>query len=121
MARTTVARGALDGTLEAEYRTLARSIAQHRDRADRLQALADHARGQADRDEHALRELARVLGLDPQMCLEALDERLKGQRLLEIAIDVLTDSRGGEQPVHYKEWYALLRHAGYSVAGKDPL
>lgn len=108
-------------TLQAEYRALAASVAQQRERAERLQQLADHARSQAQRDEEALTDLARILGLDPQTCLEQLDERLRGQRLAEIAVNVLTEAHGAGHPTHYKEWYGLLRAAGFSVAGKDPV
>lgn len=114
-------RAPVNETLLAEYRALAASVATQRERAEQLQRLAEHARSQAQRDEEALVELARVLGLDPQMCLEELDERLRGQRLAEIAVRVLVKAEGRGNPVHYKQWYGLLRTAGYTVAGKDPL
>lgn len=110
-----------DEAMRAEYRALAASIAQQRERAERLQDLADQARAQADHDERALAGLAGVLGLGPQMCLEALDERLRGQRLQEIAVRVLAEHRAPGESMHYKEWYGLLREAGYSVGGKEPL
>jgi hypothetical protein len=111
----------LDAAVYAEYRALAASLAQQRERAERLQQLADHARAQAERDEQALIGLAQVLGLDPQMCLESLDQRLRGQRLQEIAIQILAERQPVGEAVHYKEWYGLIRAAGYSVGGKDPL
>jgi hypothetical protein len=110
-----------DDAMRGEYRALVASIAQQRERAERLQALADHARAQAESDEQALIGLAQVLGLDPQMCLDELDERLRGQRLQEIAVQVLAEQHTAGEPVHYKEWYGLLRRAGYAVGGKDPL
>jgi hypothetical protein len=113
--------GEIDETLRRECRELATAIAKGRERAERLQELADRAREQADRDEHALRELRRTLALDPQLSLEHLDERLRGQRLQEIAVQVLAESHPAGQPVHYREWYSLLRTAGYTVAGKDPV
>jgi hypothetical protein len=110
-----------DDAVRAEYRVLAANVAQQRERAERLQALADHARSQADRDEQALLGLAQVLGLDPQLCLDGLDERLRGTRLQEIAVRVLAAHHDPGEPVHYRAWYGLLRSAGYSVGGKDPL
>jgi hypothetical protein len=110
-----------DEAIRAEYRALAASIAQQRERAERLQDLADRARSQAEHDEQSLVGLASVLGLGPQMCLEQLDERLRGQRLQEIAVQVLAKHRAPGESVHYKQWYGLLREAGYSVGGKDPL
>ena len=112
---------AFDEAVQAEYRALAASLAQQRERAERLQELADHTRAQAERDEQALISLARVLGLDPQMCIEQLDERLRGQRLQEIAVRILAEHHEVGQPFHYKQWYGLLRSAGYSVGGKEPL
>ncbi len=110
-----------DEALRAEYRALAASVARHREQAERLQALADHARAQAERDEQALIGLAQVLGLDPQMVIEQVDERLRGARLQEIAVRVLADRQQPGEAIHYKQWYGLLRAAGYAVGGKDPL
>jgi hypothetical protein len=110
-----------DAALQAEYRVLAASVAQHREQAERLQALADHARAQAGRDEQTLIGLAQILGLDPQMVIEQLDERLRGARLQEIAVRVLADHHQPGEAVHYKQWYGLLRAAGFTVGGKDPL
>lgn len=110
-----------DAALEAEYRALAASVAQHREQAERLQALADHARAQAERDEQALVGLAQVFGLDSQMAIEQFDDRLRGARLQEIAVRVLADHQRPGEAIHYKQWYGLLRAAGYAVGGKDPL
>jgi hypothetical protein len=111
----------IDPELRAEYQSLARSIADQRERAERLQLLADQARENAERQTHALRDLAELLGLEPQMCLDQLDERLRGRRLQEIAVQVLAESVGPGEPVHYRQWYGLLRDSGYAVGGQDPL
>jgi hypothetical protein len=107
--------------MRAEYRALAASIAQQRERAERLQDLADQARAHAEHDERALAGLASLLGLEPQMCMDQLDERLRGQRLQEIAVQELAKHRAPGEAVHYRQWYGLLRDAGYFVGGKDPL
>jgi hypothetical protein len=104
-----------------EYRELARSIGEQRERAERLRALADQATAQAEEQEHALRDLGELLGIDPQLRLEELDVRLRGQRLQEIAVRVLSERHPAGEPIHYKQWYALLREAGYAVGGKEPL
>jgi hypothetical protein len=103
-----------------EYRSLAANVSEQRERAERLQGLADDARAQAESQEAALRDLGELVGIDPQMRLEHLDSRLGGQRLQEIAIQVLAEQNPGGDPIHYKEWYRLLREAGYVVGGKDP-
>jgi hypothetical protein len=110
-----------DQPLLTEYRALARSIAEQRERAERLRGLADQATAHADEQERALRELGELLGLDPQLRIEQLDARLRGQRLQEIAVRVLCERHPEDEPIHYKRWYALLREAGYAVGGKDPL
>lgn len=104
-----------------EYRALARSIAEQRERAERLRGLADQAGAHADEQERSLRELAELLGIDPQLRLEEFDVRLRGQRLQEIAVRVLSERHPEGEPIHYKQWYALLREAGYAIGGKDPL
>lgn len=104
-----------------EYRELAYSIAAQRERAERLRGLADQATAHAEEQERSLQELAELLGIDPQLRLEDLDSRLRGQRLQEIAIAVLSERHADGEPIHYKQWYALLREAGYAVGGKDPL
>lgn len=104
-----------------EYRELARSIACQRERAERLRALADQATAHAEDQERSLRDLAELLGIDPQQRLEELDVRLRGQGLQEIAVRVLSERHPKGEPIHYKQWYALLREAGYAVGGKDPL
>lgn len=112
---------AVGKALIEEYRSVARSIAEQRERAERLRALADQATAHADEQEHALRDLAEVLGLDPQLRLEDLDGRLRGAQLQEIAVRVLSERHPAGEPIHYKKWYALLREAGYAVGGRDPL
>jgi hypothetical protein len=99
---------------------MATNVAEQRDRAERLQGLADDARAQAESQEGALRDLGELVGIDPQLRLEQLDARLRGLRLREIAVQVLTERHPNGEPIHYKRWYALLREAGYSIGGKDP-
>ena len=118
--RSAVASGPADALLR-EYRELAQSVALQRERAERLRALADQATAHAEEQERSLRDLAELLGLDPQLRIEELDARLRGQQLQEIAVRVLSERRPAGEPIHYKQWYALLRQAGYSVGGKDPL
>jgi hypothetical protein len=106
--------------LLVEYRAIAANISEQRDRAERLQKLADDARAQGESQESALRELGELVGIDPQQSLEQLDDRLRGQRLQEIAVRVLSERHPDGEPIHYKQWYSLLREAGYSIGGKDP-
>jgi hypothetical protein len=108
MIATSGAASEVRSALLDEYRELARSIANQRERAERLHGLADQARAHAEDQERSLQELAELLGSD-------------SQRLQEIAVQVLSDRHPAGEPIHYKRWYALLREAGYSVGGKDPV
>ncbi len=107
--------------LEREYRALVVQVTEQRERAERLRSLADQIEENASRDEHVLGEITALIGKDPQLRLEDLDDRLRGQRLREVAIDVLRREVGPGQAIHYKQWYGLLTEAGYTVAGRDPL
>lgn len=107
--------------LAREYLALKSRLTDVRERADRLRQLADHLDEQVARDEHALRELEGALGMRAQLQIEALDSELRGRRVQEVAVQVLARDLGFGKPVHYKDWYALLRAAGYRVRGKNPV
>lgn len=62
-----------------------------------------------------------MLGVAPQLSMTASDETLRGQRLRDVAIQVLKRHRGEAVAVHYREWYELVVHEGHRVAGKDPV
>lgn len=111
----------LTDALRREYRSLEARVAQGRERADRLRELAERAQAQVLGDEKLLRDLAGVLGLSAQTCMDDIDDRLRGQRLREVAIQVLRDRHESGTPIHYRAWFDLVRDQGYAVAGKDPL
>ena len=113
--------GPFADALKVEYEALVSRIAETRRRADRLRALSEQAERVASEEERYLRELEGLLGIAPQLRIETLNLRLRGQRLLEVALEVLNRERGAGVTIHYKEWYELLRAAGHEVSGKDPL
>jgi hypothetical protein len=98
--------------------------------ADRLEALRAQSRrlhqvvDQVDADAaetaRLLRQMDEMLGIASQLSLDAHDE-LRGQKLQEIAVELLRQKRGVGVEVHYKDWYELLLEAGLVVGGKDPL
>lgn len=110
-----------DDALRAEWRALRESIREARERAGRHHALAEGLESQVARDEHVLVEIEELLELRPQLRIEHIDRRLGGRRLCEVAVELLARERGFGEPVHYRQWFALLRRAGHEVAGKDPL
>jgi hypothetical protein len=113
--------GGSSDELVAECRAMAVRVREGRERADRLRALADHSEAQAARDEQLLAELEAALGLADQLRLEDLDPRLGGQRLEQVAVELLRQEREFGETIHYRDWFALIRKAGYHVSGKDPI
>lgn len=92
---------------------LTRRAALHRELLEQLEVdLATQTR--------LLREIDELMDLRPQLRLERLDRQLRGRRLQEVAVEVLRRRRGDE-PTHYREWFAFLRAEGYEVSGRDPL
>jgi hypothetical protein len=112
---------ALEGALETEYEELCGRLVQHRERAEMLKRLADQAAAQADADERLLDELAGALGIACQLRIEQLDRRLRGQRLQEIAVDILAARLKPGEKVHYRQWFAWVEEEGFKISGKDPL
>jgi hypothetical protein len=106
--------------LIAECRDMTERVRAARERADQLRALAEHSEAQATRDERLLAELESALGLADQLRLEDLDSRLGGQRLEEIAVELLRAERQFGEAIHYREWFELVRRAGHEIGGKDP-
>lgn len=111
----------LESALSQQYDDLSRRVTEHRARAELLQRLADQASAQADEDERLLNEVAGVLGMACQLRIEQLDRRLRGQRLQEIAVEILASRLEPGQKVHYKQWFEWVESEGFQVAGKDPL
>ncbi|MGD0272301.1 MAG: hypothetical protein ABSB96_00990 [Gaiellaceae bacterium] len=91
-----------------------------RDQSRRLHEFVERVDADVEETSRFLRQMDEMLGLAPQLSLEMHGE-LRGQRLREIAVEVLREKKGVGSVVHYREWYDLLLDAGLRVAGKDPL
>jgi hypothetical protein len=65
--------------------------------------------------------MAAALGLSSQLRIEDLSPRLRGQRLQEVAVQVLRSQWETDEPIHYREWFDLVQGEGHRVGGKDPL
>lgn len=111
----------LQEALTDEHERLVALVVKLRDRAERLRALTDQAEAVASQEERHLREFEGLLGLAPQLRIETLNRRLRGQRLREVAIAILEQQGKPGQAIHYKDWYELLRSAGHTVGGQDPV
>jgi hypothetical protein len=113
--------GDLTSSLCAEYELLLVRVTQQREQADRLRALAEQLEERTAADEHLLEELAGALGLASQLRIEDLSPRLRGQRLQEVALQVLETHWGTQREIHYRQWFDLVQAQGYRVGGKDPV
>jgi hypothetical protein len=107
--------------VERERTVVADRLSALRDQAERLHAVVQDVDRDVEETARLLRQIDEMLGLAPQLSLEALHGELRGQRLREIAIDLLRKKRDVGDVVHYRDWYALLLDEGLRVAGKDPL
>lgn len=101
--------------------TLLGTVARRRAEAEALRLRAEVLEAQATADERLLRELEDVLELAPQLRVDLQTEELRGQRLREVAIEILRNELGAGESIHYREWFRLVRAAGHRVAGKNPM
>ena len=115
------ADGSVASILAAEHRALTTRTKERRARIEQTRSVLDVLERQAAADERQLSELEALLGIAPQLRIDELDKRLRGQRLQEVAVEVLRREVGPGRPLHYREWYELVRAAGYAVAGRDPV
>jgi hypothetical protein len=110
-----------EGLARDEAERLRARALELRVRSERWVLRASELAAEAERVDARVRHLDELLGCAPQLRLDLQSEALRGQRLREEAVRILVDKRGTRQPIHYKEWYALVREEGVDAAGKDPV
>jgi hypothetical protein len=103
-----------------ERQVVAERLEALRAQSRRLHEVVDQVDADAAETARLLRQMDEMLGIAPQLSLDTHEE-LRGQKLQEIAIELLRQKRGVGVDVHYKDWYELLLEAGLVVGGKDPL
>lgn len=106
--------------VERERDVVAARLDALREQSVRLHELVENVDLDVEETLRMLRRMDEMLGLAPQLSLEAHGE-LRGHRLQEIAIEVLRQKKGPGVEVHYRDWFELLVEAGMHVAGQDPL
>jgi hypothetical protein len=111
----------LKESLLSEAAALGHRIAAQAEQAERLRGLAERLERQTEEDRHALRDLEGILGEAAQLQIDDLDKRLGGQRLERVAIRLLNERPEAAAGIHYREWFDLVRDAGYQVSGQNPL
>jgi hypothetical protein len=110
-----------DRTLQAERSRLIQSVAGLRRRAEVHRELLETIEVQLATEDRLLREIEELSDQRPQLRLERLDKQLHGRRLQEVSVEILHREVGTEKPIHYREWFSLVRAKGFEVGGKDPL
>lgn len=105
----------------AERDKLAERLVDISERVDRFEALASEAREEAASLASSIREIEEMVGLSPQIAMCEISEELRGQRLREVALEVLKRRVADGDSIHYRAWFDALVESGYRVSGKDPL
>jgi hypothetical protein len=106
---------------KAERDELAARLAEAQERVEHFETLAAEAREEAKTLADSIRAIEEVAGLAPQMAMCEICEELRGERLREVALEVLQRLSASGDPVHYRIWFDALVKAGFRVSGRDPL
>jgi hypothetical protein len=104
----------------AEREALLAHYAECQERAERHSELAAEAQREAERYARAIREIGELLGIEEQLSIATLHDELRGERLREVATEVLWRHFSNGDVVHYKQWYDLVVAEGHRIGGKNP-
>lgn len=105
----------------AERHKLLARLSQAQEREEHFDTLATQARDEGAALAASIRAIEETVGLSPQIAMCEISEELRGERLREVALEVLRDRAGDGDPIHYRAWFEALIESGYRVIGKDPL
>jgi hypothetical protein len=81
---------------------------------------ANQAALEAERYLRTIRELGELLGLEDQLSIIELTEELRGERLREVAAEVVFRHFKPGESFHYKQWLAFVVAEGNRIGGKNP-
>ncbi len=110
----------VQAAVEEEREVVAARLEALRAQSARLHEIVEKVEAEVEETARLLRGMDEMLGLSPQLTLEAHGE-LRGQKLQEIAVELLRQKRGAGVAVHYRDWFDFLGEAGLQVAGRNPL
>ena len=96
-------------------------LAEAQERVEHFETLAAEVREEAKSLADSIRRIEEVAGLAPQLAMCEISEELRGERLREVALEVLQRLSASGDPVHYRMWFDALVQAGFRVSGRDPL
>ncbi len=109
-----------DEVLESERRALIERVASLERRVETHRSLLDQLEAELGAERRLLCEIEELTERRPQLRLERLDRELRGQRLREVAVEVLR-RRGRDDAIHYRDWFTLVRAEGWEIRGRDPV
>lgn len=109
------------GVLLEQMERLRKLIADEGESVEAIEEVVKDLQAQRERHEFQLRQIESVLGKTAQIQLEDSNLLLRGQRIGEVAVEILAAERDGQAELHYRDWYKLLKDRGHVVAGKDPV
>lgn len=107
-------------TATAEREALLARYEECRARSEHHAALAADAAREAERYARTIRELGELLELEDQLSIVALSDQLRGERLRDVAAEVLWRHFSAGDVVHYKQWFELVVADGHRIGGKNP-
>jgi hypothetical protein len=105
----------------AERDKLVARLTETQEQERHFDTLATKAREEAAALAASIRDIEETVGLSSQIAICQISEELRGERLREVALEVLRDRAGEGDPIHYRAWFEALVESGYRVTGKDPL
>lgn len=121
MARADVVSSEFLQAAQLERDLLATRLAEAQERVEHFEMLAAEAREEAKSAAHSIHAIEEVAGLAPQLAMCDISEELRGERLREVALEVLQGLSTSGDPVHYRIWFDALVQSGYRILGRDPL
>jgi hypothetical protein len=114
-----LSEGARD-VIASERESVAARVADLRRQSESLHVVVDQVDGDLASAERLLRRMDEMLGLAPQLAIDDLGDELRGQRLREVAVQVLRERHGVGAEIHYTEWFGLVQREGVRIGGKNP-
>ncbi|MBV9309776.1 MAG: hypothetical protein JOZ73_03035 [Solirubrobacterales bacterium] len=121
MASANVVSGEFLRAAQAERDHLAKCLGEAQERMEHFETLAAEAREEAKRLADSIHAIEEVASLAPQLAMSEINEELRGERLREVALQVLQRLSASGDPVHYRIWFDALVQSGYRILGRDPL
>jgi hypothetical protein len=106
---------------KAERDLLTVRLNEAQKRLDHFETLSAEARDDVQSLTDSIQAIEEVAGIAPQLALCEISEELRGERLREVALEVLERLSASGDSIHYRAWFEALVESGFRVSGRDPL